>query len=193
MDSLAACPDLRHVVIVSNFAVAPSAALPIHRWADVLAAPPRPGHRVIDADMAAILYTSGSTGKPKGVVLSHRNMVAGAKSVATYLENNADDTLLAALPLSFDAGFSQLTTAFHAGARVVLLNYLLPRDVINALVKERVTGLTAVPPLYIQLAQLNWPASIADHLRYFANTGGRMPLQTLTALRGEIAAGPSPT
>jgi long-subunit acyl-CoA synthetase (AMP-forming) len=31
--------------------------------------------------MAAILYTSGSTGKPKGVVLSHRNMVAGARSV----------------------------------------------------------------------------------------------------------------
>ena len=52
------------------------------------------GHRVIDADMAAILYTSGSTGKPKGVVLSHRNMVAGAKSVAGYLENHADDTLL---------------------------------------------------------------------------------------------------
>ena len=44
-------------------------------------------HRVIDTDMAAILYTSGSTGKPKGVVLSHRNMVAGAKSVASYLEN----------------------------------------------------------------------------------------------------------
>ena len=91
-----------------------------------------PGHRVIDTDMAAILYTSGSTGKPKGVVLSHRNMVAGAKSVASYLENHADDTLLAALPLSFDAGFSQLTTAFHAGARVVLLNYLLPRDVLKA-------------------------------------------------------------
>ena len=61
--------------------------------------------RVIDTDMAAILYTSGSTGKPKGVVLSHRNMVAGAKSVASYLENTSDDTLLAALPLSFDAGF----------------------------------------------------------------------------------------
>ena len=53
------------------------------------------------------------------------------KSVASYLENDAGDTLLAALPLSFDAGFSQLTTAFHAGARVVLLNYLLPRDVLE--------------------------------------------------------------
>src|SRR5664279_4374822 len=136
--------------------------------------------------MAAILYTSGSTGKPKGVVLSHRNMVAGAKSVASYLENDSTDTLLAALPLSFDAGFSQLTTAFHSGARVVLINYLLPKDVINALASERVTGLTGVPPLYIQLSQLQWPESITDHLRYFANTGGRMPLQTLTTLRGKL-------
>ena len=31
----------------------------------------------IDVDMAAILYTSGSTGKPKGVVLSHRNLIVG--------------------------------------------------------------------------------------------------------------------
>src|SRR5207342_98948 len=139
-------------------------------WHDLLDARPAPGHRVIDVDMAAILYTSGSTGKPKGVVLSHRNVVAGAKSVASYLGNHADDTLLAALPLSFDAGFSQLTTAFHVGARVVLINYLLPRDVLTALTEERVTGLTAVPPLYIQLSALKWPTSISDHLRYFANT-----------------------
>ncbi len=79
-----------------------------------------------------------------------------------------------------------MTTAFHVGARVVLINYLLPKDVLNALVKERVTGLTAVPPLYIQLAQLSWPASIAEHLRYFANTGGRMPLETLNALRARL-------
>ena len=140
-------------------------------------------HRVIDSDMLSILYTSGSTGRPKGVVLSHRNMVAGAKSVASYLQNGPNDTLLAALPLSFDAGFSQLTTAFHTGARVVLLNYLMPRDVLKAMVREKVTGLTAVPPLYIQLAGLDWPDEVNQHLRYFANTGGRMPLETLSQLR----------
>ena len=185
---LADCPDLRHVVLTEGSAAVP--ALPpgigLHRWADVLDAPQQPGHRVIDTDLCAILYTSGSTGRPKGVVLSHRNMVAGAKSVASYLENGPQDTLLAALPLSFDAGFSQLTTAFYAGARVVLLNYLMPRDVLKAMVKERVTGLTAVPPLYIQLTQLDWPPEIDQHLRYFANTGGRMPRETLQALRQRV-------
>lgn len=188
---LADCPDLRQVVLTAS---APGSDTPVpalggvsvHRWADVLACPPRPAHRVIDTDMAAILYTSGSTGRPKGVVLSHRNMVLGATSVASYLANGPQDTLLAALPLSFDAGFSQLTTAFHVGARVVLLNVLMPRDVIKAMVQERVTGLTAVPPLYIQLAQLAWPESLREHVRYLANTGGRMPRDTLNALRERV-------
>jgi acyl-CoA ligase (AMP-forming) (exosortase A-associated) len=185
---LADCPSLKHVVVTDIPAEPP--ALPpgvaLIGWKDLLDAPPRAGHRVIDTDIAAILYTSGSTGRPKGVVLSHRNMVAGAKSVASYLGNGPHDTLLAALPLSFDAGFSQLTTAFHAGARVVLLNYLLPRDVLKTMEREKVTGLTAVPPLYIQLSQLEWPAAINDHLRYFANTGGRMPRETLQMLRQRV-------
>jgi acyl-CoA ligase (AMP-forming) (exosortase A-associated) len=184
---LGACHDLRQVVVLDAEQALPGTGVPARcGWRELMASPVRPSHRVIDTDMVAILYTSGSTGKPKGVVLSHRNMVAGAKSVASYLENRPDDTLLAALPLSFDAGFSQLTTAFHVGARVVLLNYLLPRDVLKALERERVTGLTAVPPLYIQLSQLEWPPSITEHLRYFANTGGRMPRETLAALRERL-------
>jgi len=185
-EALRDCDDLLHVVIVDADTVPKSGhRYAMHRWEDFRSASVS-GHRVIDIDMAAILYTSGSTGHPKGVVLSHRNLVAGAKSVASYLENHSRDVLLAALPLSFDAGFSQLTTAFHAGARVVLLNYLLPKDVLNALVRERVTGLTAVPPLYLQLTQLHWPDGIDFHLRYFANTGGRMPLETLRALQSRL-------
>lgn len=194
--TLAHCSDLRHVISVNGLdGLEPPSAndsastLHLHDWSEGLqsaASLALQPHRVIDGDMAAILYTSGSTGQPKGVVLSHRNMVAGAKSVASYLENRADDSLLAALPLSFDAGFSQLTTAFHAGARVVLLNYLLPRDVLKALANEKITGLTAVPPLYIQLAQLSWPEGMDRHLRYFANTGGRMPRATLDALRARL-------
>lgn len=190
-DSLAACHDLRHLLLTDGpaAACAPLQApgpLSLTPWSALAQAAPCAGHRVIDTDMVAILYTSGSTGRPKGVVLSHRNMVAGAQSVAGYLDNGPEDTLLAALPLSFDAGFSQLTTAFSAGARVVLLNYLLPRDVLRTMAEESITGLTAVPPLYIQLAQLQWPSAIGQSLRYFANTGGRLPRETLQALRSRV-------
>jgi len=188
-DELTRCPSV-HTVVVTG-AVPQADALGNWRgrcvgWAEFLDAAPGRHHSRIDTDMLAILYTSGSTGRPKGVVLSHRNMVAGAKSVASYLGNRADDVLLAALPLSFDAGFSQLTTGFHAGARVVLINYLMPMDVLKAMAREGVTGITAVPPLYIQLAQMEWPAVIDSKLRYFANTGGRMPRETLNTLRARV-------
>ena len=183
----ATLPELAHLVLTALPCPALADGAPRSLgWDEVLQAAPREGHRVIDADMAAILYTSGSTGAPKGVVLSHRNLVAGACSVAGYLDNRADDRVLAVLPLSFDAGFSQLTTAFHAGASVVLLNHLLPRDVLATMERERITGLTAVPPLFMQLAALEWPAAIAEHLRYFATTGGRMPRETLDAVRRQV-------
>ena len=116
--------------------------------------------------------------------MSHRNLVVGAQSVSEYLENTCDDVILAALPLSFDAGFSQLTTAFAVGAHVVLVNYLLAKDVVRLCERHRVTGLTAVPPLWVA-ADLGGVArgGVVGPLRYFANTGGRMPKATLDRLR----------
>jgi acyl-CoA ligase (AMP-forming) (exosortase A-associated) len=181
------CPDLREIILVG---AATASALPhvgIHGWDSLLAAgEPVAAHRVIDADVVSIFYTSGSTGKPKGVVLSHRNMVTGAQSVARYLGNTPQDRLLAVLPFSFDYGFSQLSTAFHVGASVTLLDYLLPRDVINTAARERATGLAGVPPLWSQLADLEWPEQVRDSLRYITNSGGAMPLATLRKLRTSL-------
>jgi acyl-CoA ligase (AMP-forming) (exosortase A-associated) len=143
-----------------------------------------PAHRRIDADMAAILYTSGSTGAPKGVVLSHRNLVAGAHSVASYLGIGPADRLLAVLPLSFDYGLSQLNIAFLRGATAVLMNYLFPKDIVEMVAKEGITGLAAVPPLWNQLARLAWPAP--GTLRLITNSGGAMPVPTVEALRAAL-------
>jgi acyl-CoA ligase (AMP-forming) (exosortase A-associated) len=183
---LADCPDLHSLVLADD--AAPVSQRPRHwqllGWPALLdVANSPPPARVIDLDMAAILYTSGSTGKPKGVVLSHRNLLAGAHSVADYLGNRTDDRILAVLPFSFDYGLSQLTTAFVAGARAVLMDYLLPRDVVVAVAREGITGLAAVPPMWVQLAPLEWPAAAVDSLRYFTNSGGAMPRATLAALR----------
>jgi len=184
-DVLPACRDLRLVVAVGGGDALPAVHnVDVLSWDAAIARgldETRAPHRAIDGDMAAILYTSGSTGKPKGVVLSHRNMVTGAHSVASYLENTPQDRILAVLPLSFDYGLSQLTTAFHVGATAVLINHLLPRDVLNAVIAERITGLAAVPPLWIQLAPLAWPADCT--LRYLTNSGGAMQRPTLDALR----------
>jgi len=186
--ALASCPSVEHVVLVDGLSVPTEndgEAYTVHLWSGLVGNPGQdlPASPSIDIDMAAILYTSGSTGRQKGVVLSHRNLIVGAESVSDYLHNEQDDVILSALPLSFDAGFSQLTTAFSVGAHVILMNYLLPGDVVRLCTKHWVTGLTCVPPLWIQIADLAWPPDTAAKLRYFANTGGRMPRMTLEKLR----------
>lgn len=186
-NELAACPDLKTVVTVD---AVPSTVPPRLRVVSLAelesAAMSLATPRTVDEDVVSIFYTSGSTGRPKGVVLSHRNMVAGAHSVASYLGNHPDDSVLAVLPLSFDYGFSQLSTCFHAGARVVLLNYLLPQDVLRAAAREHITGLAGVPPLWIQLAALEWPEAARASLRYITNSGGKMPVATLQKLRQRL-------
>jgi len=186
-EELDECKSLEHVILAGEGhdipVAAPGDRYAISPWPQDFLGHPAPASDAIDVDMAAILYTSGSTGLPKGVVLSHRNLIVGAESVSYYLANHRDDVILSALPLSFDAGFSQLTTAFSVGAHVVLMNYLLPGDVVRLCAQHRVTGLTCVPPLWIQIAAQDWPAEVAAHLRYFANTGGRMPKATLDKLR----------
>lgn len=168
------CFDLKTIVIIDDPApVSINPDLVTMSWEDFIKAPKGTPHSIIDADLAAILYTSGSTGKPKGVMLSHRNMTAGALSVAEYLKNTQDDRILSVLPFSFDYGFSQLSTAFSVGASVFMLDYLLPKDIVRAVEKHRITGLAGVPPLWTQLVQYEWPD--VNHLRYITNSGGAVP------------------
>ncbi|PZU49295.1 MAG: acyl-CoA ligase (AMP-forming), exosortase A system-associated [Sphingomonas sp.] len=157
-------------------------------WAALAAAPPLTGRGQGGDALAALLYTSGSTGAPKGVMVTHANLLVGARSVASYLGTAADDVLLSVLPLSFDFGFSQLSTAFHAGASVALLDYLTPRDVVQACTRHGVTQLAAVPPLWVQLAALEWPPQTVATMRTLSNSGGRLPVPTVRALRALFPA-----
>lgn len=134
-------------------------------------------------DLAAILYTSGSTGRPKGVMLSHANMWLGAESVASYLKLTSQDVTLAVLPLSFDYGQNQLLSTWFAGGCVVPLDYLTPRDVVKAVEKHGVTTLAAVPPLWVQLAELDWPAATAALLKRLTNSGGALTVDLVRNLR----------
>jgi len=139
-------------------------------------------------DLAACLYTSGSTGGPKGVMLSHANMWLGAESVASYLGLQNDDRALAVLPLSFDYGQNQLLSSWYAGASAAPLDYLTARDVVKAIERWNVTTLAAVPPLWVQLTELDWPAETAAKLRRLTNSGGALTTDLVRRLRALFPA-----
>ncbi len=140
---------------------------------------------VLETDPAAIIYTSGSTGLPKGVVLSHRNVVAGAQIVSSYLETSKDDRILAVLPFSFDYGLNQLTTALRMGATLVLQHSRLPGDLLRSLHDYEITQVAGVPPLWPLLLQSarSLEQRPLIHLRCLTNSGGRVPSRHLEELR----------
>ncbi|MDX1732980.1 MAG: acyl-CoA ligase (AMP-forming), exosortase A system-associated [Halioglobus sp.] len=181
---LAQCPDLRTVIVTSQPGdTAVPEGVDLVTWQSLDSAATASTYGRIDTDMAAILYTSGSTGAPKGVVLSHANMVAAAESSAEFLELSPEDRLLAVLPLSFDYGLTQLTTAYFAGAAVVLMDFLLPREVVQAVARYGITGISAVPPIWNQLAVLDWPPEAVESMRYLTTSGGAAQRSTLLRLR----------
>ena len=139
-----------------------------------------------DADpqaLAAILYTSGSTGRPKGVMLTHANLWLGAVAVADYLRLAPDDRTACVLPFSFDYGQNQLFSTWHAGGCVYPLDYLTPRDVLKLVDRRDITTLAGVPPLWVQLAELEWPADIAGKLRRLTNSGGALTRPLVARMR----------
>jgi acyl-CoA ligase (AMP-forming) (exosortase A-associated) len=133
--------------------------------------------------LAALLYTSGSTGRAKGVMLSHANLWLGAVSVAHYLGLGPDERTLAVLPLAFDYGQNQLLATWAAGGCAIGFDYLFPGDVKRAVRRHEVTALAGVPPLWNQLATVNWSDGAGDSLRTLTNSGGHLAEPLVRKLR----------
>ena len=138
--------------------------------------------------IAMILYTSGSTGAPKGVMLSQSNLCVGSAVVKDYLTLADSDRILALLPLSFDYGLNQILSGLLAGAEVVLMDYLLPHDVLVTLEKRAITVLAGVPSLWNPMAKLEWPTAVKQQLRIITNSGGALPETTLTQLEKHLGS-----
>lgn len=147
--------------------------------------------QTITDDIATIIYTSGSTGMPKGIVITHRNLIDGARIVSQYLHITPDDRLLGMLPFNFDYGLNQLLSALYIGCTIVLYQYFMPNGLLKVLKDEHITGLAAIPPIWAgvfnpKLCKLS--AEQFPQLRYITNSGGKIPVPTVKKIRETFPA-----
>ncbi len=95
---------------------------------------------LVPDDIAMLVYTSGSTGVPKGARLSHRYVVASARSVRDTLGLTRDDSSLSYLPFA------------HAGERIFGLYTRIACGMTATLVEDPAqlwaAGVVAEPTLF---------------------------------------------
>jgi long-chain acyl-CoA synthetase len=141
--------------------------------------------KCIDLDLVSIIYTSGSTGQPKGIMLNHLNMVSAAHSITTYLENNENDVIMNMLPLSFDYGLYQILMGFKIGGTIILeKSFTYPYQIIQTIIKEKVTGLPGVPTIFTLLLQMKDIFTYDFRsIRYITNTAAALPVSHIKRLR----------
>jgi len=135
---------------------------------------------------AVLFYTSGSTGAAKGVCVTHENIVDGAALVSSYLCNSHEDRILATLPMSFDYGFSQVTTSLYVGCTAYLANYSLPQMLFQQIDQHKITGLAGVPTMWNQIALHRGDSRLLRSIRYITNSGGRLPVPVIKSIRRQL-------
>lgn len=101
---------------------------------------------VQEDDLFAIMYTSGTTGNPKGVMLSHRNMIAGALSLAQVCEVDYNDIIGHVAPLTHGSNFLS-HVAWLYGSTQVVYDKFEPEAFLDYLAEDQVSVLFLVPTM----------------------------------------------
>jgi long-chain acyl-CoA synthetase len=112
----------------------------------------RPKVDVSPDDMALFQYSGGTTGISKGAIALHRNLVANACQIRTWMPDAKDgeETVLMGIPLFHVYGMvAGLLFAIRTGAAMVMVpNVRDLKDVLENIQKYRTTIFPGVPTLY---------------------------------------------
>jgi acyl-CoA synthetase (AMP-forming)/AMP-acid ligase II len=144
--------------------------------------------QVASDDPASIIYTSGSTGKAKGIIVTHKIFYESTVASAGILQNEFNDRLISVTPFAFDGALSQFFTMFYVGGTLVQQRSNFPKDIVETLLTEKITGFHAMPSLWNILLQKRSPFinySYPD-LRYISIIGESLPSKYLQLIRGTL-------
>jgi fatty-acyl-CoA synthase len=102
-------------------------------------------------DTAMIQYTSGTTGFPKGSMLTHFNIVNDALIIGNNMKLTAEDKVCGPVPFyhCFGSILFNLGCLLSGAATVVPTQIFNSRATLEAVQKERCTGLYGVPTMFI--------------------------------------------
>ncbi len=134
---------------------------------------------------ADIIFTTGTTGEPKGVQLSHRNIMAAARNINTFIGNDKNDVEMLALPVSHSFGLGRMRCALSNGQTLVLLgSFANVKRFYRYMEEYGINGFGMVPASWALLKRLSGDKieKYKDQLRYLEIGSAPMPINEKTYL-----------
>lgn len=113
-------------------------------WSDGSRSTTAPQVTLSPENLAYITYTSGSTGRPKGVLVPHRGVVRLVHG-QDYAQLDADQVMLQAGTLAFDASTFELWGALCNGARLVVAPETPTADELDELLRRHGVTVLCLP------------------------------------------------
>jgi 2,3-dihydroxybenzoate-AMP ligase len=156
----AAVPSVRHVLVDAPAAEVRPGSVPLAGAPAAAADADRRRARLDEispdpADVALFLLSGGSTGTPKMIARTHNDYEYNARRSAEVCRFGPDTVYLACLPSghNFPLGSPGLLGTLMAGGTAVMLPSPSAHTVLDAIARERVTVVAAVPAVATRWAQ----------------------------------------
>jgi len=138
------------------------------------------------ADTAAILYSSGTTGEQKGAELTVNNIYQNIKYTSALTGMTQEDRLICFLPLTHCFGLNFILGAcLYTGATLVLHEKFDLTQVLDSLVKNKVTMFFAVPQIYNMMLKQGVDPFYFSSVRYFFYAADSMSVDSILAWERE--------
>ena len=129
-----------------------------------------------------IQYTSGTTGFPKGATLSHRNILNNGYFTTELINLGPDDRLCIPVPFyhCFGMVMGNLGCTSHGTTMVIPAPAFDPALTLDAIEKERCTGVYGVPTMFIaMLGQSDLAQRDLSSLRTGIMAGSVCPVEVM--------------
>lgn len=147
------------------------------------AARPRPPADIDPDRPVAVFYTSGTTGFPKGAVMSSRNLLTAQKIAAAIIPVGPGMKGLFCLPAAHVMGFGCILMGFCVGLEAYYMPHFHPREVLEAMERERINVFVGVPAMYAMMLAEGIDGYDLSSLKMLGSAADAMPLEHVEIFR----------